>query len=86
MPDRAFEFKALNVYLTWELWKNEQEKAKLIEAFIKRVVENACAALNARTKMTIYFGVQDNGLITGVRIEDIILVSNIYPSFVYGCT
>ncbi len=71
----AREFKALNITITMEKWNNEQERSRLVSAFLKRILSNACAALNARTNMILYLGVKDDGTITGIQINDPSLVS-----------
>ncbi len=60
------EFKALEVTLTWE---NVKEGSDVVVAFMKRLAENVCAALNARQNMTVYFGVVDEGRVVGIEVE-----------------
>ncbi len=65
----------MDIEITEEKWNNPAERARLVTAFLKRILDNACAALNARTNMILYFGVKDDGTILGIRIKDYSLVT-----------
>ncbi len=44
-------------------------------------MEYACAALNARTNLTLYMGVNDEGKVTGIEVESYEQVSLLVPLF-----
>ena len=71
----AREFKELAVEITTEKWNDPDQRKQLVEAFVIRICDNACAALNARTNMTLHLGVKDKGQVTGIVIEHYELVS-----------
>ena len=71
------EFKEMNVRLTFELWNDMARRDDLVKAFVDRVMENACAALNARTNLTLYLGVSDHGVVLGIFVESYLLVNDI---------
>ncbi len=60
--------------ITDALWSNEKERRELVEAFVRSVCRNACAALNARCNMTIHFGVDNGGHIRGIGFQSYLLV------------
>ncbi len=71
----AHEFKLFDVVITEAIWKDNNERHRLVETFARRVCLIACAALNARCNMIIHFGVDDGGRVRGVAVESYGLVS-----------
>ncbi len=69
LDDVAHEFKEMNVALTSGRLAVEAEWKRLVAAFTRRILENACAALNARCNMTLHLGIKDNGKIMGLLVE-----------------
>ena len=74
--DVAHEFKEMNICLSEAVFYNDVEWKRLVQAFMVRINDNVCAALNARTNMTLHFGVNDNGTILGIVVEEFYLVRN----------
>ena len=70
----AIELKEIAWRLTREEWANSEQKQKYVLTFMSRLLRNACAAINARCNMTIYFGVKDDGRVAGIFIESLELV------------
>ena len=71
------EFKEMsNVKLTRETEADPALWNDAVAAFVRKIMVNACAALNARINFTIHFGVTDSGEIRGVLVEDLKLVRN----------
>ena len=60
--------------MTWARFDDDDQRDMLIKGFIYKVLEYACSALNARTNFTLYFGVDDNGRVTGIKFESYELV------------
>ncbi len=70
----AVDFKEFDTKLTQARIDDPVEREKLIKGFIYVILEYACAALNARTNMTLYMGVDDDGRVTGIEVESLDLV------------
>ncbi len=78
LEDVAHEFKVMDLILNAEQLQREKWKL-LVKAFVKRVMENACAALNGRCNMTIHFGVKDDGNVLGILVERYDIVRSSIP-------
>ncbi len=61
---------------------NFEARKKAEKLFIETVLKTACAALNAREFTVIYFGVRDDGVVTGIEIEDADMVTRLYTCIV----
>ena len=73
---RAIEFKAFDTLdITEAVLTDKAKKSEFIRVFvIDRVIKYACAAINARVNMVLYFGVADDGRVVGVKVESFELV------------
>ncbi len=71
----AIDFKEFNTKLTKARFDDPEELDILTKGFIGKIVEYACAALNARCNLTLYMGVNNDGIVTGIEVEDYELVS-----------
>ncbi len=54
--------------------KDKEERQRLVEAFMIRILPNCCAAINRRCNATIFLGVDDNGRVVGILFETFELV------------
>ncbi len=76
----AHEFKAMDVFITEEIFNDKDRWKELVDAFVQRIMDNACAALNARVDMTLHLGIDDEGHVHGIRVEKFYLVNtNKFP-------
>ena len=76
----ARDFKRFNVSLTWSLFNDTEKLRMLLMGLVSNVLEYACATLNARTNFTLYLGVNDDGLVTGIEVESYELVNIFLPA------
>ncbi len=77
----AIDFKEFDTKITQQRIDNPVEKEILIKGFVWKILEYACAALNARTNLTLYMGVNDEGKVTGIEVESYEQVSLLVPLF-----
>ncbi len=70
----AEEFNLMELTLTRANWKSKKERRKILAAFHFRLSHHLCAVFNARVNSTIRFGVDDDGRVVGVYVEDRTLV------------
>ncbi len=70
----AEEFKEFTS-ITRAAFSDPERKNTIQARFVNTVLGYACAALNARTNLTLRFGVQDDGHVVGIKVEDYSFVS-----------
>ncbi len=71
----AVDFKEFGIRVTWAKFNDPKQLDFLLKGLAGNVLQYACAALNARTNFTLYMGVNDDGLVTGIQFESYELVS-----------
>ena len=72
------EFKMFKFPMTYEnLVRNEEKKEELSRALMRKLSKAACAFANARLNGTVYFGVDDDGVVRGIQTDDPILVCSL---------
>ena len=71
----AIEFKEFGTVVTWAIFEDAEKWDFLVMGVASKILEYGCSALNARTNLTLYMGVNDNGLVTGIKFESYELVS-----------
>ena len=69
------DFKRFDTALTEERFRDKRQLEILTRGFVDKVMEYACAALNARCNFTLYMGVDNDGIVKGIRVQSYELVS-----------
>ncbi len=79
------DFKRLDVTIDMDLFRPDtEEKRRLVAAFVTRILENACAALNARENFTLHFGIEDrSGRILGLIVKKAEFVRSNSSVYIY---
>ena len=70
----AHEYKRWNKRLTMAIRDDPDLWKAYVSNFMDKLLASACAAMNARTNLTIHFGVDDQGNVHGVPVEGLSLV------------
>ncbi len=65
----SIEFKEFATAITKRRLEDPAERKVIVEGLVYKVVEYVCAAANDRGNMTLYMGVNDDGVVTGVQLE-----------------